>query len=141
MRLPLDFEAVPPIRFRVMAAGFATAALYHLAALTIPAFAKIAYAPAYPPLRHIIFILVDGAAAYLMLSRPPCFIWLYLVLTAQVVQGHGTRAWQTWPLHHRINWIDVITVVATLLGLAFLYFELPGKVEGTGGLKNGYRNP
>jgi hypothetical protein len=103
MRLPWDFEAVPPIRFRVMAAGFATAALYHLAALTIPAFAKIAYAPTYPPLRHIIFILVDGAAAYLMLLRPRWFIWLYLALTAQVIRGRGGRAWQTGSQHRGID--------------------------------------
>jgi hypothetical protein len=92
-----------PIRFRVMAVGFAGTALYLLAALAVPAFAKIAYAPAYPPLRQIVFILFDGSAAYLMLSRPPWFIWLYLVLTAQVIQGRGGRAWQTWSQHRGID--------------------------------------
>jgi hypothetical protein len=53
-----------------MAAGFALAALYHLAALTIPAFAKMAYPPLYPSLRHVVFVIVDSLGAFLFLVRP-----------------------------------------------------------------------
>lgn len=112
-----------PIQFRVLAAGFAVAALYHFTALAIPAFAKIAYAATYPFLRHVVFILIDISVAYLLLLRPPWFIWLYLALTVQVIQGHGLRAWRTWFQHDRINWIDIVTVLATLLGLTFLYLD------------------
>ena len=112
-----------PIRFVVLAAGFAGAALYHLAALTIPAFAKTAYAPSYPWWRHIVFIAIDVLVANLVLVRPGWLIWLYLVLTVQVIQGHGTRAWRTLFQQHRVNWIDAFTVLGVLFGLAVLYID------------------
>jgi hypothetical protein len=40
---------------RMMAALFVSAALYHAAALAIPAFARAANPTAYSPLRHIVF--------------------------------------------------------------------------------------
>ena len=111
------------IPFRVMAAGFAVAALYHLAALAIPAFANIAYPPMYPPLRHVAFVIADVLGASLFLSRPRWFLWPYLVLTLQVLQGHGVRAWRTWTLERRINWIDAITVLVVLFGLILLLLD------------------
>jgi len=51
------------------------------------------------------------------------FIWPYLALTAQVLQGHGVRLWQTWVDAHQINWIDVIVVSGLLLGLVLLLHE------------------
>ena len=106
-----------------MAAGFALAALYHLAALAIPAFANIAYAPMYPPLRHVTFVIVDSLGAFLFLKRPRWFIWPYLVLTLQVLQGHGVRAWRTWVQGHQVNWIDAIVVSGVLLGLVLLLLD------------------
>jgi len=125
---PMPATATQPFRFRLMAAGFAAAALYHLTALTIPAFARVSYSPTYPVWRHLTFILVDGSAAYFMLRRLPWFIWAYLVLTIQVLQGHGLRLWQVWFGQHRIQWIDLITVLGTLLGLLFLYWDRPTSV-------------
>ena len=106
--------------FRLLAAGFAVAALYHVAALVIPAFARLAYPPAYPALRHIVFVAIDAALASLFLSRPRWLIWPYAILTVQVLQGHGVRLWQTWEQERGIQWIDAITVFGTLLGLALL---------------------
>ena len=84
------------ILFRFVAVGFALAAIYHLAALAIPTFARVAYPPTYPVLRHVAFVIVDSLVALLFLSRPRWFIWPYVLLTLQVLQGHGVRAWQTW---------------------------------------------
>jgi len=106
-----------------MAAGFALAALYHLAALAIPGFARVAYAPTYPPLRHVTFVTVDSLGAWLFLLRPRWLIWPYLLLTLQVMQGHGVRAWQTLVHEHQINWIDAITVLGILLGLITLLID------------------
>ena len=77
----------------------------------------------YPPLRHVTFVIVDGLGAFLFLSRPRWFIWPYLVLTLQVLQGHGVRAWQTWVQEHQLNWIDAITVSGILLGLTLLLLD------------------
>jgi hypothetical protein len=106
-----------------VAAAFGIAALYHLAALAVPAFAAVAYSPAYPPLRHVVFVLVDSAGAFLFLSRPPWLIWPYLVLTFQVMQGHGVRLWQTWALERQISSIDAITVFVVLMGLLLLFLD------------------
>jgi hypothetical protein len=110
-----------------MAAIFGLAVLYHAAALSIPAFAKTAYPATYPPLRHVAFVIVNSLAAFLFLKRPRWLIWPYLVLTLQVLQGHGARLWRTWVDEHQINWIDVIVISGVLLGLALLLQERAGK--------------
>lgn len=106
-----------------MAAVFWLAVLYHAAALLFPAFAKVAYPVGYPPLRHFTFMAVDSLAGFLFLKRPRWFIWPYLILTAQVLQGHGVRLWRTAVYEQRINWIDLITVSGILLGLVLLLRE------------------
>jgi len=77
----------------------------------------------YPPLRHVAFVIADVLGASLFLSRPRWFLWPYLVLTLQVLQGHGVRAWRTWTLERRINWIDAITVLVVLFGLILLLLD------------------
>jgi len=111
------------IAFRLMAVMFGLAVLYHAAALSIPVFLKAAYPAMYPPLRNVAFIIVNSLAAFLFLKRPRWLIWPYLVLTAQVLQGHGVQLWQTWVDVHQINWIDVIFVSGVLLGLVLLILE------------------
>ena len=113
----------PRVLFRLVAAGFAAAALYHLAALASPAFARMAYSPTYSPLRHIAFVIVDILAASLFLWRPRWFIWPYLALTIQILQGHGVHAWRTLIYKHQLDWIDAITAFGALLGLILLLFD------------------
>jgi peptidoglycan/LPS O-acetylase OafA/YrhL len=114
-----------------MAVIFGLAVLYHAAALSIPAFTKAAYPATYPPLRHVAFIMVNSLAAFLFLKRPRWLIWPYMVLTAQVLQGHGVRLRQTWVDAHKINWIDVIVVCGVLLGLVLLLQERKEKRNKT----------
>lgn len=111
------------IAFRFLATGFALAALYHLAALAIPAFGRIVYPPTYPAARHMVFVIVNSVAAVLFLLRPRWFVWPYLVLTVQSLQGHGLRAWRALVLHRQVNWIDGIAVFGVLLGLAVLILD------------------
>jgi len=119
-----------------MALGFATAAIYHVAALAIPAFANMAYPRTYPPVRHITFVVVDSLTGLLFLSRPRWFIWPYLLLTVQILQGHGLGGWRTWVNKHQVNWIDAVTVFGALLGLVLLLLDrISG--EGVGRLSDG----
>jgi hypothetical protein len=108
------------VLFQLAAAGFAIAALYHVAALAIPSFARMAYPPTYPTLRHITFVIVNILAASLFLWRPRWFIWPYLALTIQILQGHGVHGWRILVHEHRLNWIDGITVFGALTGLILL---------------------
>lgn len=109
--------------FRLMAVLSIIVALYHTAALTIPAFARIAYTPTYPPLRHVVFILITVATAYLCLIRARWLIWPYLVLTVQVLYSHGVRAVQIWQTSHQINWADPVVIAITLYGLTILSLD------------------
>jgi hypothetical protein len=106
-----------------MAAVLVVIGLYHAAGLTIPAFARIAYPPNYPPLRHIVFIVIDAASAYLFLIRPRWLIWAFLILAAQVLYSHGTHTVQTWQESHQINWVDPTVIAITLYGLTILYLD------------------
>ena len=121
------------IPFRLMAVIFGLAVLYHAAALSITAFAKAAYTATYPPLRHVAFVIVNSLAAFLFLKQPRWLIWPYLVLTVQVLQGHGVRLWRTWVDEHQINWIDAIVISGVLLGLALLFHERTRRDNGSAG--------
>jgi hypothetical protein len=109
--------------FRLAAAGAAVAAGIHAAALAWPAFAGAAYPPAYPAWRHVVFIAIDSAVAWLFLRRPRWFVWVYAVLTAQVLYGHGGAAWTAWQRDGHVSWIDAAAIVAVPLGLAMLVAE------------------
>ncbi len=112
-----------PLRFRILAAATLVIGLYHLAALTIPAFAQIAYPPNYPALRHIVFIFIDILFAYLFLANRRILLWPYLLVTAQVLYSHGSRAGRWWIIDHRVDWISLIFIPAVLMGLAFLWHD------------------
>jgi len=109
--------------FRLAAAGAAVAAGIHASALALPRFAAAAYSPAYPAWRHIVFIAVDSAVAWLFLRRPRWFVWAYAVLTAQVLYSHGGAAWTAWHRDGHLSWIDAAAIVAVPLGLAVLVTE------------------
>ena len=109
--------------FRLAAVIAASAAVYHATALTVPAFAKIAYPLDYPALRHVIFITINGSLVWLFLWRPIWLVWPYAVLTAQVIQSHGGAAWMLWQTQRRIDWISVLAVVAVPLCLLLLALD------------------
>ena len=113
-----------PLRFRIISAICVLIGLYHVAALSIPAFARMAYPVEYPPARHLIFIAIVWAFAYLFLRRPRWLIWPSLALTAQVVYGHGMYAWRHLAQSKGIEWVHIreCTFFA-LASLAALYFD------------------
>ena len=109
--------------FRFLAVGFALAAAYHLTALLVPAFAKIAYSVDYPAWRHIAFIFIDGTFAFLFVARPNWLIWPYILLTLQVINGHGRVAWLLWREQRQIDWISVVVAAGVIVGLAAMCAE------------------
>ncbi len=108
------------IGFRIAAFGAAAAAAIHLTALTVPVFARSVYVPGYPPWRHALFVLIDGTLAWLLVRRPRWLLWPYLVLTAQVMLGHGVSAWHSWTASGRVAWLDAAAVSGVLLLLVLL---------------------
>jgi hypothetical protein len=106
------------LALRLAAFATAIAAGYHAAALSVPAFAAITYPPDYPAIRHVVFIVIDGTVAWLLLRRPWWLVWAYAVLTIQVLNGHGRAAWLAWRRAEGVHVVDVcvsLGVVATLL--------------------------
>ena len=106
--------------FRVGAAAFLGAAIYHLAAVLIPPFAALAYPHGYPIGRHALFIAVNVSVAWLLLRQSRWVIWLVALMTLQIYNGHGRYAWMAWSRESRIAWIDVLTVVGATVLLLLL---------------------
>jgi hypothetical protein len=110
--------------FRLAAAGAGAASLYHALALSVPAFAAMAYPPTYPVWRHVVFILIDGSLALLLLRPPAWLVWPYSLLMLQVLNGHGRSALGQWRSSGAIAWIDTVTVIGVAAGLALLIVDL-----------------
>ena len=111
------------LAFHLAAAGAALAAVYHLTAITVPAFGAIAYPAGYPIWRHVVFILVDATLAGLLLRRPIWLIWPYILLTIQVFNGHGVSAWRSFRGPGHIDWVSVVTVIGIVFILALLLLD------------------
>lgn len=109
--------------FRLAAAGALVAVAIHAAALAVPAFATATYPPGYPAWRHLLFVAIDAALAWLFLRRPGWFVWAYAILTAQVIYSHGGGALASWQRHGRVAWIDVVALVAVPLALGLLAMD------------------
>ena len=104
----------------MLSAAFVGAALYHLAALLIPQFGRLAYSPDYPRWRHLVFILLDLLFAKLLLMRPKWLVWPLAALTLQVLLGHALPAWELWKQQQRIDWISIVVVAGVLAAFALI---------------------
>lgn len=100
--------------FRLCAAGFVLAGLYHATALFHPEWVEPA-----PPWRHALFVAINAAVAAGFLFRPRFFVYVFALLAAQQLWGHATYGAAVWRTQHRIDWASVIVVLAMpiLLGL------------------------
>lgn len=125
------------LAFRIAAIGALVAAVIHATALTVPAFAAAAYPPAYPLRRHALFVAIDLILALLFVRRPGWFVWVYAVLTVQVIAGHGGAAWASWHRDGHIALIDAAAIIAVPLGLGLLVVDRRARSQGHGrGLKD-----
>lgn len=107
----------PPIArvFQLLAAGFAVAALFHLAALIAPGLGDSS-----PPWRHLLFAAINVAAAVGMLRRPRGFAIAFAILCAQQIYSHGTALVAAWRVEHRMDWASAIVLVTMPIALALL---------------------
>lgn len=101
--------------FRLCAAGLVAAAVYHAVGFFDPALVEPA-----PPWRHALFIAINLGAAAGFLVRPRFFVWLFALLAAQQLWGHGVYGLEVWRTEHRIDWASIIVLVAMPLLLALL---------------------
>src|SRR5829696_1457654 len=99
---------------------FMAAALYHVAALSLPSFARMAYPSGYSALRHAAFTIFDLGFAWLFVVRPRWLLWPFLALTVEVLAGHGMAAWRQWHGARQVDPISIACVIAVLLGLILL---------------------
>jgi hypothetical protein len=80
------------VLFWLGSATAAAAALFHAAAMVSPTISRLEYPPTYPTWRHVLFIAIDAALAWLLVQRPAWLVWAFAVLTLQVLSGHGRGA-------------------------------------------------
>lgn len=124
------------LAFHLAAAACAFAAAFHLAAMAVPAFSGMAYPASYPLWRHVGFFIVDASFAWLFLLRPRWLFAPYVVLTLQVVNGHGRAARSLWRDAGKADWISIVSVIGVVLGLGLLTLDWrdrqPGASRTTG---------
>ena len=87
------------------AAAFAAGgALFHLAAVLIPRFGAAEYPAGYSVWRHVVFIAVNGAFAWLLVRRPIWLVWAWSVLMLQVLGSHAEPTWQSVCGSRPVDW-------------------------------------
>jgi hypothetical protein len=102
--------------FSLASAAFVLATAVHLLSVAVPPIGARLYPPSYPAARHIVFIAVDAGFALLFVVRPRWLIVPYVLLTAQVLNGHGRDAWAALS-QGTVDWMATVPVLAILPGL------------------------
>ena len=101
--------------FRLIAALFVAAALYHLAAFLQPAFGIPG-----ARWRHALFCLIDFLCAWYLTRRPRWFVGAFAVLTVYSIWSHGSQAWRLWHEQERLDWLSFSVIAVVPLALALL---------------------
>jgi len=70
----------PGAAFRGASVVFVAASLYHVAALALPSFVRMAYPPEYPEWRHVAFAILNLGFAWLFAVRSRWLLWPFLAL-------------------------------------------------------------
>ena len=113
--------------FRLCAAGFLAGAIYHAVGLVRPDW--LVFQPAW---RHALFVALNLAFAVGFLYRPRWFPWVFAILTAEQLYGHGLRAAEIWGAEGRVDWpsVAVILGLPPMLVLLFLDARKRGRERG-----------
>jgi hypothetical protein len=106
------------LAFWIIAAAFALAALFHVAALVAPSIAEPS-----PPWRHLLFAATNVAVAVGMVRRPRLFVVAFALLTVQQVVSHGAYAWTLWASEGRVDWASAVVLASMPAVLALLIFD------------------
>jgi hypothetical protein len=89
----------------------------------VPAFAAATYAPTYPSVRHLAFIAINLACAWLIVARPRWFVFAYALLMIQVLNGHGAEAWRAWRATQSLHVVDLLVSVGVVLTFVLLVVD------------------
>jgi hypothetical protein len=95
--------------------AFGGAAAYHVVAVFAPAIGRGASMG-----RHLVFAVIDAGLAIGLSYRPRWLVLVFLVLTGQVLYGHGGYARHVWQTQHRVAWLDGSVTAAVLAVLVML---------------------
>jgi hypothetical protein len=104
--------------FRLFAAIFFAAAIYHLIAVVVPG---LSIPGAH--WRHALFVGIDFLFAGLLLWRPRWLVFPFFVLTLWSLYSHGAHAWNWWHFERRVDWLSLGVVIVLPLMLTILILE------------------
>jgi len=76
--------------------------------------------PGYPPLRHLVFVVVNLLLAYFMIKRSKYVLPFLAVLVMQQLYSHGGSLMRHYSEEHALNYIDLFVVIF-LPSLLFAY--------------------
>jgi len=86
------------LALRMLGAFFALAAFYHASVIFWPSWGDHG-----SPLRHGVFVAIDGGVAVGLFRRPPFFFWLFTALGLQQLHSHGSAFVHELWIAHRID--------------------------------------
>jgi len=97
-----------PLRFRIVAVGFAIGAVVHATEAVASVFGHSIRD--YALWRHGLFIVIDGGLAALAITGPRLLWAPLLLLLAQQSTTHGRDVVRTWRANHSVAWLSVVTM-------------------------------
>ncbi len=104
--------------FGAVAAAFALAALFHIAALGAPSIGESS-----PVWRHALFVAVNAALCVLMVRRPRWFPYAFTLLCAQQLYSHAVSFVHVLADQRRMDWASLVVLLAMPVVTALLWMD------------------
>ncbi len=109
--------------FATSALFFVIAGLHHLYEFFVPELR-----PEYPPLRHIIFVVLNLGLAFMMIKRTKYFVPILLLISLRQLYGHGGSLLSSLYNGSNVLYTDVVIVFFVPLILsAYIYDVCSGR--------------
>lgn len=118
-----------PLRFRIIAIGFALGAFVHFAAMVIPGFG-VAVGVVAPVWRNALFTFIDAVLAWAALKRPPILAVAMPLIFLQQLSTKGVAAWQL-AREGRFPWLHILVLGFILYSVIVVWRDRAQRKSGT----------
>lgn len=119
----MEYSAFRQYFFATSALFFVLAGVHHLYEYFAPELR-----PEYPPLRHIVFLVLNFGLAFMMIKRTKYFVPILLLISLQQLYGHGGSLLSSLSSGSNVLYTDVVIVFFFPLILsAYIYDVCAGR--------------
>lgn len=102
----MEYATLSKYCFGFFALIFVTAGAHHLYEYFVPELR-----PEYPPLRHLVFIVLNLILSFLMLKRTKYFVPVLFVISIHQLYGHGGSLLSGWLNGRSALYPDIVIVL------------------------------